>query len=59
MEGVVAAEQVMSQSLFDGKEGAAASPTEAAARARDRLLFALAVAALMVSLVALGVALGR
>jgi SpoVK/Ycf46/Vps4 family AAA+-type ATPase len=59
MEEVVAAEHVMSQSLFDGRDGAVASPAEAAARARDRLLFALAVAALMVSLVALGVALGR
>ena len=57
MEGVEAAEQVMSQSLFDGREGA--PPPDAASRARDRVLFTIALSALAVALVALGVALAH
>jgi SpoVK/Ycf46/Vps4 family AAA+-type ATPase len=58
MEGVEAAEHVMSQSLFDGRsEGA--DPEAAARLARDRLLLSLVLAALAVALVALGVALAR
>lgn len=57
MEGVEAAEQVMSQSLFDGR--GAEPPPDAANRARDRVLFTIALAALAVALVALGVALAH
>lgn len=57
MEGVEAAEQVMSQSLFDGR--GAEPPPDAANRARDRVLFTIALSALAVALVALGVALAH
>lgn len=57
MEGVEAAEQVMSQSLFDGRR--AEPPPDAANRARDRVLFTIALSALAVALVALGVALAH
>lgn len=57
MEGVEAAEQVMSQSLFDGR--GAEPPPDAASRARDRVLFTIALSALAVALVALGVALAH
>ena len=58
MEGVEAAGQVMAQSLFDGRDGEPA-PGDAALRARDRVLFAIALSALAVALVALGVALAH
>lgn len=58
MEGVEAAEQVMSQSLFDGREGQP-DAADAALRARDRVLFSIALSALAVALVALGVALAH
>ena len=58
MESVVAAERVMAQSLYEATPEATA-PAAALARARDRLLFAIAVAALAVSLIALGVSLAR
>ena len=57
MEGVEAAEDVMSQSLFDGRDGQPAA--DAALRARDRVLFTIALSALAVALVALGVALAH
>jgi SpoVK/Ycf46/Vps4 family AAA+-type ATPase len=57
MEGVEAAGRVMAQSLFEGRDGEPAA--DAALRARDRVLLTIALSALAVALVALGVALAH
>ncbi len=59
MQQVVGAGEVMSQSLFDGRETDPLAPLAGALQARERQLVLLAGGALLVALIALAVALFR